>query len=306
MNRLIAIVGPTGTGKSRLGVHLAQLFGGEIVSADSRQIYRHMDIGTAKPAPDQLALVPHHLINIIDPSQDFSQSEYQEMAYRAINDIQQRRRLPLLVGGSGLYVWSVLEGWRIPRVPPDPAFRNSLEEKTARLGGDELYYELKRLDPLAAERIDRHNIRRLIRALEVHRDATAPFPQLQNKVAPPFTMLIIGLTANRKELYRQVDLRVDRMIENGLVEEMKKLPDMGYSLDLPAMSGIGYRQIGMFLRDELTLEAAVQKIKSETHRLIRHQYNWFRLTDRRIKWFDIQVRIEPEVENLVADFIVSK
>ena len=302
MKPLVAIVGPTGTGKSQLAIHLAQTFNGEIVSADSRQVYRYMDIGTAKPTPDQLSQVPHHLINIVNPDEDFSQAQYQELAYRTINDIQQRNRLPLLVGGSGLYVCSVVEGWQIPKVPPDPGFRHSLEEKAVRLGEDELYYELKQVDPVAANRIDRHNVRRMIRALEVHRDDTAPFSQLQHKTAPPFITLIIGLTADRRELYRRVDLRVDQMIKAGLVEETQKLLDMGY---LPAMSSIGYKQTGMFLQGELTLEAAVQKIKSETHRLIRHQYNWFRLTDERIKWFDIQGNIEPGIQNLVAEFLMK-
>jgi tRNA dimethylallyltransferase len=288
MNRLLAVVGPTGVGKSKLVLNLAQALDGEIVSADSRQVYRYMDIGTAKPSREERALVPHHLIDIVNPDEDFSLAQYQHLAYRAIEDVHQRHKLALLVGGSGLYVWSVLDGWGIPPVAPAPEFRHSLEEKVAKVGKDELYQELARVDPVAAQRIDPRNVRRTIRALEVYRGAEVPFSQLQGKTTPPFNTLIIGLTADRAELYRRIDLRVDEMIKRGLVDEVKWLVSKGYDFNLPAMSGIGYKQIGMFLRGELTLAAAVQQIKFETHRLARHQYSWFRLKDDRIRWFDIQ------------------
>ena len=302
MNRLVAIVGPTGVGKSRLALHLAQTFNGEIVSADSRQVYRHMDIGTAKPSLEELSLVPHHLLNIINPDEDFSLAQYQHLAYRAIDDIKQRHKLPLLVGGSGLYVWSVLEGWKIPSVPPDLEFRHSLEERAAKVGKDKLYQELVKVDPIAAQGIDPRNVRRVIRALEVHRSTRTPVPQLRHKQAPPFKTLIIGLTADRAELYRRINSRVDEMIKQGLVEEVKKLVNMGYDLNLPAMSGIGYKQIGMFLKGELTLDAAIPQIKFETHRFVRHQYNWFRLKDDRIQWFNIQRKVDQEITALIAKF----
>ncbi len=303
MNCLLAIVGPTGVGKSRLALRLAQEFNGEIVSADSRQVYRHMDIGTAKSSRPDLSLIPHHLVDIINPDEDFSLAQYQHLAYRAINDIQQRNKLALLVGGSGLYVRAVLEGWGIPQVPPDLEFRQSLEEKAAGGGMEELYQELTKVDPVAARRIDRHNIRRVIRALEVSQTAGIPFSQLQQKQAPPFDTFVIGLTTDRAELYRRIDLRVDEMIEQGLVEEVRRLVNMGYDFHLPAMSGVGYKQIGMYLRGELTLTAAVQQIKFETHRIARHQYSWFRLKDNRIRWFDIDGEVEPEITELVAGFI---
>ena len=302
MNHLVAIVGPTGIGKSQLALRLARTFEGEIVSADSRQVYCHMDIGTAKLSREELSLVPHHLINIVNPDEDFSLAQYQELAYRAIGDIHQRNKLPILVGGSGMYVWSVLEGWGIPRVPPDLEFRHSLEEIAARVGKDELYQELEEIDPVAAQRIDRRNVRRTIRALEVHRGTETPFSQLQYKKAPPFNTLIIGLTADRAELYRRIDLRVDEMIKQGLVAEVEKLMNMGYDFNMPAMSGIGYKQIGMFLNDELALAAAIQQIKFETHRFVRHQYNWFQLKDNRIQWFDIQSKLDSEITTLLAKF----
>ncbi|GAJ10915.1 unnamed protein product, partial [marine sediment metagenome] len=215
----------------------------------------------------------------------FSLAQYQELAYKTIKDIHQRHKLPLLVGGSGLYIWAVLEGWRIPPVPPDPEFRRSLEEKAIGAGPDELYQELIKIDPAKAEKIDPRNVRRVIRALEVHRTIRASFSNLQDKEAPSFNTLIIGLTADRAELYRRIDLRIDKMIEQGLVTEVEKLVNMGYDFNLPAMSSIGYKQIGQFLNGELTLANAMQQIKFETHRFVRHQYTWFQLKDDRIKWF---------------------
>ncbi len=306
MNHLVAIVGPTGVGKSKLALALAQTFSGEIVSADSRQVYRYMDVATAKPSREELSLVPHHMIDIVNPDESFSLAQYQELAYQAIDDIQKRQKLPILVGGSGLYVWSVVEGWGVPRVPPDPDFRHHLEARAAAGDRDELYYELERIDSVAAERIDKRNVRRVIRALEIRRGAKPAARQLQPKKAPPYNTLLIGLTAAREELYRRIDLRVDRMIEQGLAREVKRLTDMGYGLNLPAMSGIGYRQIWMFLGGDLTLEAATEQIKFESHRFVRHQYNWFRLKDNRIRWFNITGEVGSEISALVDKFIINE
>lgn len=304
MTRLIAIIGPTATGKSQLAIKLAQRFNGEIIGADSRQIYRHMDIGTDKPSPKDLSLAPHHLIGIINPNSEFSLPNYQEMAYNAINDIKERGCLPLLVGGSGLYVWAVLEGWSVPKVPPNAALRQSLEEKAANGGGDALYDELVKADPQAANSIDKRNIRRVIRALEVIKSTGQKFSSLQQKEPPPYKTLIIGLTAKREELYRRIDLRVDKMIEKGLAAEIDRLAGMGYGLDLPSMSGIGYRQIGSFLKGEIKLEEAVSQMKGENHRFARHQYNWFRLKDDRISWFDVEdSQTEAKITKLIEGFL---
>jgi tRNA dimethylallyltransferase len=284
MNRLVAIVGPTGTGKTSLAIHLAKKFDGEIVNADSRQIYCFMDTGTAKPTREELDSVPHHLIDIINPDEEFSLATYQEMAYRVIMEVQNRGKLPFLVGGTGQYVWAVLEGWIVPKVAPDLAYRKALEQK-AQIDARALYTELTMLDPIAAQRIDPRNIRRVIRALEVSRQK--PFSQSIGKQPPPFEYSIIGLTTDRKALYRQVDERTDEMLREGFVEEVKNLLKKGYNLSLPSMSSIGYREIGLYLQGKLTLEEAVYKIKTGTHRFIRHQYTWFKLKDERIKWFDI-------------------
>ncbi len=303
MKRLIAIVGPTGIGKSRLALYLAGRFNGEIVSADSRQVYRYLDIGTAKPTPHELALVRHHLIDVVNPDDDFSLVMYRRLADRAIDEIYQRNRLPFLVGGTGLYVRAVLEGWQVPAVSPDPEFRYNIEKRAGESGVDELYEELVRVDPQAARKIDRRNVRRVIRALEVYAGAGRPFSGLGKKEAPAFDSFVIGLTAGRKSLYRLVDRRVDEMIERGLVREVENLLKMGYHLDLPSMSGIGYRHVGQYLKSELTLEEAAYKIKTETHRFIRHQYAWFRLADKKIHWFDIESRGNAGIERELAEFL---
>ena len=303
MAKLVAIVGPTGIGKTKLAIQLGLRFNGEIINADSRQIYRYMDIGTAKPSREELASVPHHLVDIIEPNQEFSLPEYQKLANDAIQDIQSGGKIPFLVGGSGLYVWAVLEGWVVPKVAPDVIYRRELEKKAEIGQGAELYQELQRIDPAAAEKIDPHNVRRVIRALEVNKLTDSTFSQLQKKQPPSFQSLIIGLTANRTELYRRADQRVDNMIKQGFVEEVKTLLKMGYSLNLPAMSSIGYLEIGQYIQGEMTLDEAVYKIKTGTHRFIRHQYAWFRLKDERIKWFDAEKMAEEEVDTVVQDFI---
>jgi tRNA dimethylallyltransferase len=305
MKRIIAVVGPTGIGKSRLALHLAAAFNGEIISADSRQVYRYMDIGTAKPTTAELALVPHHLIDCVNPDVSFSLADYQDKANQAIDDIHRRGKLPFLVGGTGLYVKAVLEGWQIPRVSPDEEFRYNVEKRVKERSNDEIYQELVIADPDAAVKIDRRNVRRVIRALEVHAKAGEAFSRLGRKIPPAFTPYIIGLTAERSALYHIVDQRVDKMIERGLIQEVENLLKKGYDFSLPSMSGIGYRQIGQFLKGELTLEAATQKIKTETHRFIRHQYAWFRLSDESIHWYDIGHTDDSEIEKTLKEFLTE-
>jgi tRNA dimethylallyltransferase len=283
---VIAVVGPTAVGKSELALHLAQYFPAEIISADSRQVYRYMDIGTNKPTPAERESVPHHLIDVVEPDEDFSLAMYHQLANAALKAIRQKGKLPLLVGGSGLYVWSLVEGWKIPQVPPDQERRRQLEARAEQEDSQSLYQELQDIDPTAAVKINPSNTRRIIRALEIYDVIGQPSSQLQRKEAPDFPILLIGLTQERSELYRSIDWRVDKMIQRGLVEEVEQLLKKGYSPSLPSMSGIGYKQIVQFLRGEMTLPEAIDKIKYETHRLARHQYAWFRLGDSRIHWFD--------------------
>jgi len=286
MECLIAIVGPTAVGKSELALHLAQDFPIEMVSADSRQVYRYMDIGTNKPTLAERAAAHHHLIDVVNPDEDFNLAIYHQLAAETIKDIQQKDKLPLLVGGSGLYVWSILEGWEIPQVSPNRKLRCDLEAREKQEGSYTLHKELQQIDPLAAAIIHPANIRRIIRALEIYH-MTGQLPsQSWRKEAPSFPVLIIGLTVERSELYSKIDSRVDKMIQKGLVKEVKELVKMGYNLSLSSMSGIGYKQIGQFLEGQLSLPVAIEQIKYETHRLARHQYAWFHLGDKRIHWFD--------------------
>ncbi len=282
---MIAIVGPTAVGKSELALHLAHYFPVEIISADSRQVYRYMDIGTNKLSSAERASVPHYVIDVVEPDEDFNLAMYHQLAIEALKAIQQKGKLPLLVGGSGLYVWSLMEGWKIPQVPPDQQLRRRLEIRAEQDGSHSLYQELQDIDPVAAAKINPGNTRRLIRALEIYHATGQPPSQLQRKEAPDFPTLVIGLTQERCELYRKIDRRVDRMIQSGLVGEVEQLLKKGYSYSLPSMSGIGYKEIGQFFRGEMTLPEAIDKIKYETHRLARHQYAWFRLGDNRIHWF---------------------
>jgi len=303
MSPLLAIVGPTAAGKSSLALDLCQAFNGEIISADSRQVYRYMDIGTAKPTKEEQALVSHHLIDVVNPDEGFSLALYQSMALEAIKAIQRRKKRAFLVGGSGLYVWALLEGWRIPAVPPDPALRRELEARAKIEGSEKLYNELKQTDPAAAERIDPRNVRRVIRALEVNLQGTS-FSGLQVK-HPFIDSIIIGLTANRVDLYRRIDDRVDNMTKRGLVAEVESLVARGYGFDLPSMSGLGYRQIGLYLQSKTDLPTAIQQIKFDTHSFARHQYNWFRLKDKRINWFELGKDTNQAINRFVQRFVVN-
>jgi tRNA dimethylallyltransferase len=300
---LVAVVGPTGVGKTRLAVALGRELEGEIISADSRQIYRGMDIGTDKPTEEERKLVPHHLIDIIAPDQEFTLAQYQERAYRAIEDVLSRNKVPFLVGGTGLYIRAVLQGFLIPRVKPNLRLRRELLRQAEREGAQALHAQLEEVDPEAAASIDSRNVRRVVRALEVYNELREPISHLQRRKPPPYRTLKIGLTMERDELYRRIDQRVDGMVERGLLAEVQSLVAEGYGYDLPAMSGLGYRQLGMYLRGEVDLPTAISQIKSETHRFVRQQYKWFRLDDETIHWFDMGDEPYEKIKGSVVAFL---
>lgn len=285
---LIIILGPTGVGKTSLAIELAGMLGGEIIGADSRQIYQYMDIGTAKPTAEQQALIPHHLIDIVPPDRSLSLAQYQDAAVRAINDIQQRGLIPFLVGGSGQYISAVEEGWSIPRVPPDAELRAELERFASDNSPAALHERLRQVDPVAAERIHPNNTRRVIRALEVQMLTGQAISSLQVKRPPPWRIRRLGLQLARSLLYPRVDARVDAMIEAGLVDEVARLLDMGYDRSLPSMSGLGYREIAARLLDGLPLAQAIERSKFSTHEFIRRQDVWFRGHDNGILWHNVE------------------
>ena len=300
---LVVIVGPTAVGKTDLAVYLAQEVHGEIVSADSRQIYRGMDIGTAKATREQQEQATHQLIDIVDPDETLGLAQFQELATAAIAEITARGRVPLLVGGTGQYVMAVVEGWKVPRVPPDEALRRELYRQAEVEGAEALHTRLRALDPTAADRIDARNVRRVVRALEVCLVTGEPFSEQQSKSPPPYRILILGLSLPRAELYRRIDERVEQMMDAGLEAEVRGLVAAGYGFDLPAMSGVGYGQLAPYLAGEATLDEAVAEIKRATRRFVRHQGNWFRQGDERIHWLEVEESLHQAAIELVRSFL---
>jgi len=299
MRKLIAIVGPTASGKTSLAVELAQRIDGEIIGADSRQVYRRMAIGTAKPTPEELAAARHHLIDVVDPDEPFSLGRWLDLAKDALEDIWSRGKQPLLVGGTGQYVWALLEGWRVPRVPPDGELRMALESR----GPAELVEELRRVDPEAEGFVDPRNVRRVVRALEVYHATGKPFSHWRTKEPAGFESLVIGLRLGREELYRRIDERVEAMFAAGLVDEVQGLLADGYSRELPSMSGIGYRETCQYLASELDLKTAVERTRTGTHRLARHQNSWFKARDERIRWIEAGDGAVGEAGRLAEAFV---
>jgi tRNA dimethylallyltransferase len=242
-----------------------------------------MDIGTAKPTPAERSRVPHHLLVVVDADETLTMAEYQELANIAIKDIHQRKKLPLLVGGTGQYITALVEGWTTPRVPPNPEFRAELEAFATEQGNELLHTRLQQLDPQAAETIDYRNLRRVIRALEVIDATGQPFSEQRRKNPPPYDVRQYGLTMDRERLYARADQRMDDMMVQGFLDEVHRLLDMGYSR-LPAMSGLGYAQLAAHFLDDMPLEDAITNTKMATHDFIRRQYTWFRGHDQGILW----------------------
>lgn len=273
---LLALVGPTAVGKTALAIRLAQRLGGEIVSADSRQIYRLMTIGTAKPSAADQAAARHHLIDFCDPDEPFSLGLYQRLAREALAELTARGRMPLLVGGTGQYLAAVLEGWQIPEVPPQPALRAELEAEAATSGVATLHARLAQVDLAAATQIGPHNLRRIVRALEVYAVTGQPISVLQTREPPPYTIRTIWLTRPRAQLYARADARAEAMLAAGLADEVADLVARGYGWELPAMASLGYVQLRPYLEGTASLAACLERLKFDTHAFIRRQEAWFR------------------------------
>jgi tRNA dimethylallyltransferase len=283
--RIVVVAGPTAVGKTALGIALAEAFDGEVINADSRYLYQGFDIGVAKPDLVERRAVPHHLIDILPPEGEMTLARYQDLALEAIAAVLNRSKLPILVGGTPLYVNAVVEGWNIPRVPPNPSLRGALEAEARARGLETLQQRLRAVDPEAAERCGL-NLRRIIRALEVYEETGIPMSNQESKGPPPFEALELGLTMPRDALYRAVDDRVRSQIERGLVVEVRSLLERGVPENAPAMSSLGYRQLLPYIRGESTLEQAIERIRHDTHRYVRHQETWLRRNPRLI-WLDV-------------------
>ncbi len=283
---LIAIVGATAVGKSAFALELAKRLGGEIVSADSRLLYRGMDIGTAKPSLDERAVVRHHLIDVTEVDRPWSLAEYKEAALEAIAGILARGSLPILVGGTGQYVRALLQGWVIPRTTPDPQLRAELSARAAHEGGLALHRELTVRDPNAAAAIDPRNVRRVVRALEVIYLTGQPFSTQRRRARLAYRSLSLGLRMPREALYARADARIEAMLAAGWVEEVRALLARGLSPELPAFSALGYREIARCVQGQLTLEECRIEIRRATRRLVRHQANWFSESNREITWIE--------------------
>ena len=296
---LVAVVGPTGVGKSQLALRLAPTLDGEIVSADSRQVYRGMDVGTGKPTAEQRERVRHHLIDLVDPDQEYSLAVFLRQAREAVRDVASRGKVPIIVGGTGQYVWGLLEEWSVPEAPPDPSLRRDLEARAEAEGHAALHRLLAERDPPAAARVDSRNVRRVIRALEV--SYAAPGSSAPGRGSLPPRALVVALTLPRDELYRRIDARIEGMLDSGWVNEVSALLERGYGPELPSMSSLGYRELAEHLRGGLPLAWAAARIKGRTHRFARQQYAWFRPSDGRIRWHQATPEGMDAVESEVRD-----
>ena len=281
---VIALVGATAVGKSAVAVTLAQRIGGEIINADSRQVYRGMAIGTGIPSEDERSGVTHHLYGISEPDDDFSLGRFLTAAKCAMQDIRERSKTPIIVGGTGQYVWALLEGWNVPEVAPDPELRQKLMERAEADGRNALHEELRRLDPTAAELIHPNNLIRTVRALEVVRTTGRPFSEQRTQTPPPWDTRIAGVSMEREALDVRIEQRVDRQLEAGWVDEVRALLAAGYSPSLSSFRSIGYREIAAHVEGHMPVDEMRQTIISKTRRFARTQFAWFRADDERITW----------------------
>ena len=301
---MVAIVGPTAVGKTRLAVDLCQRFDGEVINADSRQAYRGMDIGTAKPTAEEIAKAPHHLLDLLDPPERFGLGAFLPLAQAASADISGRGKLPVLAGGTGQYVWAMLEGQTVPAVPPDTELRASLEKVASEEGAQALHDRLRQVDPDRADALDPRNVRRVVRALEIYHATNKKPSELAQYASATSDYLAIGLTMDRGALYRRIDDRVDLMMQAGFLAEVEGLVRAGYAMGQDALDSPGYRELGLHLNGELSLQDAVSRTKTQTHRLARRQYTWFKSFDPRIKWLDASgPDVMEQAEELVSVYL---
>ncbi len=300
-NTVLVICGPTGVGKTALSLAVAEQVPVEIVSADSRQIYRHMDIGTAKPSPAELARVPHHFIDIFDPGRDYSAGEYSRDARRVIAEIFERGRLPLVVGGSGLYLRALLEGFFDLEIK-DEDLRRTLKNRLKTDGIAALYAEFARVDPELAAKTHPNSVKRVLRALEVYYLTGKPLSLIQreHRDPAPFGRVKIGLTMERPKLYARINRRVEEMFDAGLVAEVRGILQMGYAPTLNALNSVGYKEVIAYLQGEMDLFACKEAVKQNTRRYAKRQLTWFR-RENDLQWLDITA--PPELPELAGEVL---
>lgn len=286
MNKpLIVIAGPTAVGKTEIAIEVALKINGAIISADATQVYKYMDIGSAKPSLEERKGVPHYMIDVVTPDQPFSVACFQRLAHQYIDDIIARGQMPIVVGGTGLYINSLIYNLDFSEGPPDPELRERLKQRDI----DDLYKELQSIDPKAAAKINRNDLKRIIRALEVYYKTGRPisYYQERSKAVPlRYALAMVGLTMDRQRLYDRIERRVDTMIAKGLIEEVKWLKDNGYADNPVAMQGLGYKEMLAYLDGLCTLEEAINILKRNTRRLAKRQWTWFN-RDKNIRWFDV-------------------
>ncbi len=296
---LIALLGPTAVGKMSLSIALAEKFDLEIVSADSRLFYRGMDIGTAKPSIEERKLVPHHLIDVTTPDQPWSLVEFCTAAGKVIETIHQRGKCPMIVGGTGQYVYAILEGWEPPPRGETDAYRNELKLFARKKGPESLHRRLAKVDPESAKRIDYRNVRRVIRALEIFKVTGKTASELRRKEPPPYRTLRVGLTLPRDQLYQQIDERIGTMLKNGWEGEVRDLLSQGFDFSTAPFSAIGYRQLAAYIRGDLTLDEAIGEIKKLTRQFVRRQANWFKRDDPMIHWYTSRGAVLEEISTFI-------
>jgi tRNA dimethylallyltransferase len=291
--KLLVIIGPTAVGKTKLSIELAKRYNGEIISGDSMQIYRGMDIGTAKIKKDEMEGIPHHLIDIKEPFENFSVAEFQHLVRAKIDGIAQKGHLPIITGGTGLYIQSVIYDYQFSDVPGDESFRLMLEERVKEIGNEALYKELLEVDPGSASQIHPNNVRRVIRALEIFHLTGKTMQEFQSTQKPDllYNTALVGLSMEREKLYERINYRVDLMIEEGLIEEVKDLYQSGLR-DCQSIQAIGYKEIYEYLEGKVTLDDAIVNLKQNSRRYAKRQLTWFR-NKMDVEWFDM-----TDVENV--------
>lgn len=301
---LIVIVGPTAVGKTAVSIDLAKKINGEIISADSMQIYKYMDIGTAKVSKEEMENIPHYMLDIVYPDEDFTVAEYKEKAEYYIHKINMSGKIPIIVGGSGLYLNSIVYELKFTRVETNEEFRKKYNQIADTYGNQYIYDELCKVDPLSAQRINPNDRKRIIRALEIFHETGKPMSYYNKdfrKEVDKYNLAMFGLTMDRRKLYPRINKRVDEMIEKGLIEEVQKLLDMGYTKDLVSMQGIGYKEIIPYLEGKIELDKAIEILKRNTRRFAKRQLTWFR-RDNRIEWIDVS---QFDSIDEVTEFIIN-